>query len=183
MTNQNRSQVTQYFIEGGKEFFSHVLKNSDMVDSLDISRDAITRWLWRASLEAGTLLTELEINEIISKVHAISNQVGYPNNTLTVEGLRKKLAKLPDNMPVKYERIEDSYFEKSWHTENLVTEKNKPKPDLIKWIHDNPDANMKIEKIDGVVFAVTYGKYIAAHNAMVTTNESGEKVFSITAHY
>ena len=102
---EKRIQVIEYFIARGKEQFAH--RTQDLTCNID--RADIVQWLWIQSVEAGAKLDILEINEIVSNVHAFSNQVCVGHG-MTVKELRDKIALLPDNMPIFYERIEQRWI-------------------------------------------------------------------------
>ena len=174
-----RSQVIEYFIARGKEQFAH--RTQDLTFNID--RAAIVQWLWLQSVEEGARLDILEINEIISKVHAFSNQVcvGFG---MTVKELREKIALLPDNMPIFYERIEDKYFnENNWSAKKIISEVIKINEKDLEYYKENPNENIEVFEKDGHFFANQYSSYIDASTGYATKDKDGQKIFIITAHY
>lgn len=176
---EKRSKVIEYFIARGKEQFSHRIQDN----LYNVDRSAIVQWLWLQSVEEGAKLELLEINEIVRQVHAFSNQVGITHG-MTAKDLREKIAALPDNVPILYERIEDKYFvEGNWSTKKAVSDVRKVSPKEVEYYKNNPIDNIELHEKNGEVLAHCYSNYVDVFAGYVTTDENGLKVFVVTAHY
>ena len=99
-----------------------------------------------------------------------TKNLSIPNDHyLTVGTLRKSLEGLPNDMPVLYQRIEDTYFRNhGWKSHGLTWERH------TRYNHETRE----IEDHDDIC------QYIVAWDAyQVTTPDESEVAFVINAHY
>lgn len=108
---------------------------------------------------------------------------------LTLGALRKLLDKnagLPDDVPVFYQRIEDSYFtaneDNGWRVTLLPWES-------FAWSEEREQAyiengyDYRVVMRDGKKYLMDLTEYIAAFGAYVAEDEYGNKAVCIHAHY
>lgn len=178
--NECRPEVVVHFVNEGKKVF-----NSDPSGQNYFDKVSVVQWLFFQSQESKIEISPLELDKIAKEVHAMSNAVAvFPGHTLSVGELKKSLEKVPDNTPVVYQVIENSYFEKSgWTKYPLQWDKHKAKPKDIEFVEKNPNKLTKIEVKSGVSYLVDYTEYVPAFSALKCRNEKGELVFRIDAHY
>ena len=178
--NDSRQEVVDYFVNQGKKVFS-----SDPNGQNTFEKANIVQWLFFQSQESKVAISPMELDSIVKEVHACSNAVAvFPGHTLTVGDLKKSLEKVPDNTPVVYQVIEDSYFNTGGWTKYPFQWDERPARNKdIEFLEKNPNELTKIEVKDGISYIVDYSNYVPAFNAFKCRNEKGELVFRIDAHY
>ena len=178
--NECRPEVVTHFVNEGKKVF-----NSNPNGQNTFDRVNVVQWLFFQSQELKIAISPMELDSIVKEVHAISNAVAvFPGHTLSVGELKKSLEKVPDNTPVVYQIIEDSYFNTGgWTKYPLQWDKHPAKAKDVELLEKNPNELTKIEVKDGISYIVDYSNYVPAFNAFKYRNEKGELVFRIDAHY
>lgn len=147
-----RPEVLEPIVAAGIELFQEpnpYFKNG-------VPKYNVLAWLFTHCADHGIVLDTLERDRAVGRIHAAANKVQDYTEThvLTVAELREKIAALPENMPVMYQRIEDVYFEKhGWKAIPLT------------W--DDQDLS----------------DYIPAFGAYVTSDDDGNRVLCVHAHY
>lgn len=178
---QMNDNIVTMLIDAGKKEYAPFIEDDK---SRNIEMVEIITWLMLTTQEMKITLTHEEIIKVSNTLYFDINKIMQKHSELTVGELRKKIHNLPDEIPVFYQRIEDSYFDNgSWKTVPFVWEQHKINPSKIKEIEDNPSPHHKVVYIDGKPFLRDYSHYIAAFSATVTKTDDGKKAFIINAHF
>lgn len=183
-----RQEIVDKFVQLGIDLFCRKTEGDmgTITHLYDYKEHNVSYWLYFTSQENAIPLNILEYNEIVATVYAAATNVVHRKNHhgLTVGKLKKSLEGMPDNTPVYYQRIEDSYFEKNnWTTTKFVWETANANKETIKFVEENPSEDYDIKTINGKQYQRSFSKYIYAHSAYKTTNDEGKIAFVINAHY
>ena len=151
-----------------------------------VPRYNVLAWLFTHCADHGIVLGTLERDRAVGRIHAAANKVKDYSEThvLTVAELREKIAALPENMPVMYQRIEDVLFEKrGWRPVALTWETHEPHEGELEFIRDEKPALTDIVERDGKTLVRELSDYIPALGAYVTSDDEGNQVLCVHAHY
>lgn len=149
----------------------------------------ILAWLFSYCTDFELPLSSVERDRVVGKIHAIVNKVHdyTASHVLTVSALAALIAngKLPENMPVMYQRIEDIYFaERNWKTTSFPWQSNEAGEAEIEWVAENPNPeNYRIVEKDGKKIMQERTPYIAAFGAYVAADDDGNRALCIHAHH
>lgn len=143
--------------------------------------------LYRFTHETKKFLNLSELQKSIEQVEAYYNEVMLidKQHFLTVGEIRKQIENIPDNTPVLYQRIEDSYFAEptsGWKTIPLLWDSHKVDETQVH-LYENAEPDVKVIDKDGQKIVLHYSAYIPAWGSYVTKDDQGAKVFCIHAHY
>lgn len=153
------------------------------------SRDDISVWIITQAQKENEELGFFEINQLTSQIHAQANKVKWTGlDNLTAQDLREKLEKIPPNTVIAYQRIEDKFFQpgKGWkeYSLSLAWETHKIKDVSQKeWFEQNPSEGYRLKEVNGEWFWEDLSDYIPAFSAWLTSDDDGNQVFVINAHY
>lgn len=176
----NRPEVIEMFVEAGKQIFNAEL-------NYKITEKNIYNWLFLESQLYNIKISAYELPRIIEIIYAHGTNVYYDGyQELTVGDLKRKIANLPDNTPVLYQRIEDKFFDSmSWKQHKFVWESSIAKEKEIEWVKANPskDNEYNLYEKDGKTYLRYMSNYIRAFSACSQKNDDGKVAFLINAHY
>lgn len=192
----HRTEIIEQFVQAGIDLFCREVPEGEYKHKYKETN--VSYWVYFTSQEVGIPLSRTEFNEIVAKVYAAATSVIYDDHYgLTVGKLRESLEGLPDNMPVFYQRMEDSLFEKNgWTTTKFVWEMSKARDSHtvedgyaqdyegdVEFVKNNPSEHYDIKEINGVNYVRNFSSYINAHSGWKVTNDEGKSAFVINAHY
>ena len=186
----HRPEIIEQFVQAGIELFCREVPEGEYKHKYKETN--VSYWLYFTSQEWGIPLSRTEFNEIVDKVYAEATSVIYDAyHGLTVGKLRTNLEGLPDNMPVFYQRMEDSLFEKNgWTTTKFVWDMHEARPSYseeyegdVEFVKNNPSEHYDLKEINGVNYVRNFSSYIHAHSGWKVTNDEGKSAFVINAHY
>lgn len=171
--NQLRQDVIDFFIQEGKSCL-------EKVDEYNI-----LHWLFMTSQEMKIAVSASETRQIVQRIWAHCNHCMYLGpHVLLAKDLKKALAKVPDNTPITYQRIEDNYFDNGWKTIPLQwEEKHQASLDEIEFVKNNPADYHEIINIGGIDYFRQISQYIPAFSSYGMKNDDGQWVFVINAHF
>lgn len=180
-----RPEVIDMFVKAGIELFCRDMGEIDNKFKTRVKETNVSYWLFFEVQANKMSLGRAEFNDIVRQVYASATSViDDPYSGLTVGQLRKNLESLPDNAPVFYQRIEDSYFENNnWKTQKFVWESSFAKASDIKYVNENPSEHYDIKEINDKTYLRHFSKYIHAHSAYKVVNDDGKMAFVLNAHY
>jgi len=123
------------------------------------------------------------------RLEVLSTIKEHPELWLTVGQLKailEKNAGIPDNTPVLYQRIEDTYFDtsidKGWRLTLLPWERHDWTQELEDWFMASRSPFHLIEE-EGKRYIQELSSYIKAHSLYLTSDEQGTLAICIHAHY
>ena len=137
--------------------------------------------------ETKKFLNLSELQKSILQVEAYYNEVMVvdKHHFLSVGEIRKQIENIPDNTPVLYQRIEDSYFAEptsGWKTIPLLWDSHEIDENQAH-LYENKEPDVKVFDRDGQKIVHHYSDYIPAWGSYVTKDDQGAKAFCIHAHY
>lgn len=176
-----RPELVDPLVEQGVELFA-TAKHFPQ----GVPRYNILGWLFATCAEAGHRLSMLERDEIVARVQArVSPVMDFGRHVLTASTLRELLAKLPENMPVLYQRIEDVYFDKHKWKATLLPwgQMHEASPQDVEAITRDKPEHCDLVQRDGKTFVRELSAYVPAFSAYLVTDEQGRQAVCINAHY
>lgn len=177
-----RPALMQALIEEGTALFT----DSSTRCPQGVPRANVLNWLFMTCIDRKIDINILESNRIVEEVQAAANRVVAVHDCgLTVGALRARLASLPDNMPVFYERIADVYFnDHGWKTTPFIAERwpaeDCDRQALTQTGHTD---EQRLVTRDGVVCVETLTRTVGAFSGDVRETDEGRRAFVLTAHY
>jgi hypothetical protein len=178
----NRTEIIDALVAAGCEVFTPDLPHFPQ----GVPKYNILGWLFQHCMETGQVISRFEQDQVVMRVQARANRVADAGmgHFLTVGELRDKLTRLPENMPVTYQRIEDVYFEKhSWKSVPLTWETHDAHERDIAYLQENPGPMTALVEVNGKLMVRNLSEYIPAFGAYVTEDDEGRSYFCIHAHY
>lgn len=177
-----RHDVLAPLIAAGIELFSTPVAGRP---ATPVKRYNVLGWLFDTCVDAGVQLSGYEREYVVDEVQAAANgTLASHARYLTVGELRERIAGLPDNMPVFYERIEDSYFDKLHWTSHAFVSEERPAEDCDREAAASGKyPNFRVVTSPTGDMAQSLCQGLGAFTAYVATDLEGRKALVVTAHY
>lgn len=179
-TQTKQMTETRVFNVATKEMMSALVEkivSGHQLSSSTMDYNLAHRLLLIEAMELGVAINDIvKLNDAVKQIVCKANNVFEGSNLLNILELKKRIANLPDCMPVMIEKLDNN-----WHTTDVIFEHHKVSKKMATSLTEE-DLERVVE-INGELFIKLMSPAVQAFSAVETEDKDGKRLFVIFANY